>query len=647
MQAKSEIRRPKSDGQESHGFTLRAFGFRPSDFFRISAFGFRILLMCLVLGPWSFFTLPALAQLTTRDPLMSLMISQPRIELGAPVIPTASFDPPVVRPGELSIYRVTFNALEELIEWPSQLNSQPKLELRPGGHAQVLQMLGPFMEPRTTFNYRVRSSETGQFVVPEFTVNVYGKPVTVPAARLEVTSSPATPAPAAQQLYLEMPATNLFAGQSVQLRVMLPGSPQGGIHGLAQVQIIGDGFIAEPSAAHQRIEKRDIGGANLVTLIYETLITPIAAGKLSLFAQAYSLGDRFSGAVVLPSPAILPGSFPQYILLDSEPLQVRVNPLPQKGQLPGFTGAIGAFTLDPPKLTTNVARVGEPLQLAVKVQGNGNLVRLVAPPPPDSRQWQIFPAHTEGASAQPFGPGWATLNYTLVPLDEAARATPAIPFSFFDPQEGRYVDLTIPSVPVTVKAGAVAADVQPLFETSSGEPDSENEPQLSDLALGPGRAASLVPLQHRAWFPAMQLAPVAVFVGLWFWDRRRRYLEQHPMILIRRRARRTFRRQCRALRQAARAGDAPRFASAAVTAMRVACAPHFPAEPRALVGGDVLELLAENGSPDSSYRATEVIRRFFSVTDADRFATSPVSAQELLTLQPELNQVLERLEARL
>src|SRR5207244_13216729 len=118
----------------------------------------------------------------------------------------------------------------------------------------------------------------GRFFVPAITVNVYGEAVTVPAANLEVTSSPATSAPPAQQLYLEMPLTNLFAGQSVPLRVMLPGSPQGLVHGLAQVQIIGEGFIAEPSAAHQRIERREIAGANLVTLIYETLITPISSG---------------------------------------------------------------------------------------------------------------------------------------------------------------------------------------------------------------------------------------------------------------------------------------------------------------------------------------------------------------------------------
>jgi hypothetical protein len=149
------------------------------------------------------------------------------------------------------------------------------------------------------------------------------------------------------------------------------------------------------------------------------------------------------------------------------------------------------------------------------------------------------------------------------------------------------------------------------------------------------------------------------------------------------------------MRQAARAGDAEGFASAAVRAMRVACAPHYPAEPRALVGSDVLQVLAESScsaelqsavSPivhrqsvryfqapfdvvatgmlqtcdtadcksalhapelESKARTSEIVRRFFAVTDATRFDTETPKPQELLSLQSELESVLEELEARL
>ncbi len=669
---------------------------------------------CLEFGIWSFLgvwclefgvfigvlglmSLNVCAQPTTpplQDPLISLMASQPRLDIASVVTATAAFDPPVVGPDELSVYRVTFNALEQSIEWPepgekrsevrgqrseqtsdlrpptsalpSPLSSLPSpVRIRAGARGQILQTVGPFLEARTTFNYRVRSAGLGVYIVPEFIVNVYGKPVTVPAARLEVVSSPPLPrfpSPSdgegargrgAQQLVLEVPVTNLFAGQTAKVRVQLPGSQPGVVQGLAQMQLIGQGFVLDPSSA--RLNR---GGSNLGAFVYDATFMPIATGKLSVFAQAYMLGNNFGGPVVLPAPAIVPGG-PQYTLLDSEPVELEVRPLPREGQLPGFTGAIGSFALEPPRLATNILRVGEPVSLYVRVRGEGNLARLVPPPAPQAPFWQVFAGAADGASAQPSPPGFTTFVYTVIPLAEAARATPPIPFSCFDPNSGRYVDLTIPPVPVTVKPGTASADLQALLEPGSSDNDREKELNLKDLALSPGRAAgSLVPLQQHPWFPLVELSPAAAFIGLWGWDRRRRYLEEHPRILLRRRARRAFRRECRVLRQAARRGNAERFAAAAVNAMRLACATHYPAEPRALVGSDVLETLdptAVSQRADRACRAVAwseggdsvIVRRFFDVADASRFDTAPADATELLALQPELDRVLQQLEARL
>ncbi len=358
----------------------------------------------------------------------------------------------------------------------------------------------------------------------------------------------------------------------------------------------------------------------------------------------------------------IPGGPPRYTLLDSPPLEIEVRPLPREGQLPGFTGAIGTFTLDPPRLATNVLLAGEPVELIAAVRGEGNFSRLVAPPPPTAKDWQLFaadPSVTPGAAAPapaaPLAPprpgspqqGAATFHYTLIPLSEDARATPAIPFSYFDPTRAAYVDLTIPALPVKVKRGAMPADLAALRQAESASAESE-EAALSGLAAAPGRSAStLTPLQQQIWFPLAQIAPAAAFAGLWVWDRRRRYLERHPDVVLRRRALRALRRQWRTARHAARRGNAEEFAAAAVRAMQVGCAPHYPAEPRALVGSDVLDLLRSPGDGQSSGKTVQAVRRFFSITDASRFADSPAAFTELLSLQPELEEVLQKLEARL
>ena len=146
-----------------------------------------------------------------------------------------------------------------------------------------------------------------------------------------------------------------------------------------------------------------------------------------------------------------------------------------------------------------------------------------------------------------------------------------------------------------------------------------------------------------------KLAPAAALIALWLWDRRRRFLEQHPQILIRRRARRAFHREIRNAGRAAQAGDTREFASAAVNAMRVACAPHFPAEPRALVGSDVLALLRHTPGSYSSLpqKTADVVRRFFDTTDASKFAGKSADFTELLSMRPDLDLIFHELEARL
>jgi hypothetical protein len=457
-----------------------------------------------------------------------------------------------------------------------------------------------------------------------------------------------------------MDATNLYAGQSVRARVSYSAPTGGPAQGLMQVQFAGDGFVVDQSAVRQRFEARPrAGGGNALTYIYETTLTPLTAGKLSVFGQGFTSGSRFSGSIVISGPGSIQLGPPQYLLLDSDPLEIDVKPLPRKGELPGFTGAIGKFSLDSPGLEGNSLRVGDPVRLSVVVRSDNSAGRLVAPPPPKSPGWQIVTSPDAAVSSAPLGnpqprapgiqvgqlPASATFNYTLIPLNEKETNTPAIPFSYFDPARGAYMDLTIPAVSVTINPAATTADSQPMAKADSAEAPVEVEPGLSDLAAAPGLASnSLIPVQRRPWFPLLQAAPGAAFLGLWGWDRRRRYLEKHPDILLRRRARRALRRERHAMQQAARAGDACRFTTRAVEALRIACAPFYPAEPHALVGSDVLEQLPETGPVAN---ARPVVRRFFAAADAATFDANPAEAGALLAMQPEIEKVLAELEARL
>ncbi len=634
------LEQPKQGPGRSQGW--RAVGGAPCNFPLLP--GLLVLLASTAVLPAQPTPAAAPAQL---DPLMSLMLSQPPIDVSSPVGATTSFEPPVVKPGQDAVYRVTFNALEESVDWPAKLQAPTGLEVRAGAHGHVLVFGGATMQPRTTFNYHIRPSSTGRFIIPGFPVTVYGKPVPVPPALLEVADSPPPSVPPAPRLILKLATTNLYVGQALRANIITPPGAGPVSQGAVPLQIAGDGLLVDQSSYRQHYETRSRppGVVVLSSSSYELMVTPIRAGRLSAFAQGFFV-SRTAGPLVISGAGAVSGSWSPYTLLDSDPVEIQVRPLPREGQLPGFTGAVGAFGVEGPELSTNLVRVGDPVKLRVRVHGDGNLARLVPPPPPHSPDWQVFVSPPNNAVPQvPQALGYATFEFTLIPLTRDVHASPAIPYSCFDPTTGAYQDLTIPPATLQVLPGPAPGDLQAVAQANATLVSPEKEPVLSGLAPAPGvSVASLAPLQLRSWYPLLQLAPAGAFLGLWSWDRRRRFLEQHPEIVRRRRARRALGLERRALERAVRSGNAPEFAAHAVSAMRIAAAPHYPAEPRALVGADVLALLGES---ERAGRTGEVVRRFFSVTDATRFAAEPAAAGELLALQSDLDQVLRQLEERL
>jgi hypothetical protein len=185
----------------------------------------------------------------------------------------------------------------------------------------------------------------------------------------------------------------------------------------------------------------------------------------------------------------------------------------------------------------------------------------------------------------------------------------------------------------------------PIQLPASEEIETNAAPaKLTGLEATPGNTtASLKPLQTQSWFVVVQILPVAGFIALWRWDERRRFLEAHPEIVRRRRAKRDLRREKIKIRRAVAARDAESFVRHSVSAMQFAVAPHFPADARALVGADVLAQLPDahrNGS------AGETVQKIFAVADA-QFAIAMQTQTDVLALQPEAETVLKMLEERL
>jgi len=608
-------------------------------FYRSGAVMLLNLLSGLLMG------LSAQAQ-TNPDALSTLMLQQPSIDVDAPVVVDARFDPPTVPAGAVSTYRITLNAMNESVQLPPALPMPPGLELVAGGRGQLFLPSANKLIPRTTINYRASAKNPGNYIMPSFSLTAYGKSVIVPAARLTVTAAGVAAAPTSPTVLVELPHGNFYTGQAIPLKILLIDTGNNSVQGMTQLQIQGDAFMMDPLSIRQRRDITTSNGRSYIAIVAEVLVTPIRHGKNQLLAQVNAI---INPALFGPNPN--PALYMP--LVDSAPVTLDILPLPKEGELPGFTGGIGHFQLEPPKISPAEVRAGDPVTLTVIVKGDGNISRFTLPRPVSSALWQVFPptADAQVPSPSPFS-GMRGFSYTLIPLSDRLRATPAIPFAFFDPQKKSFIDITIPPVSLKVNPAPGGAQPQTLaLAPSSMDSGAENndeearQPIMTGLAETPGwRAWSYAPLQQRSWFIALQLLPACLLGGIWFWNRRRQYLALHPEVVRKRQAQRAFKANLRALKKSVTRQDAPQFVAAAIAAMRVICAPHSAANPSALVCEDVLNTLSpeERAGP----RGT-LIKSVFAAADKGHFSRQPATGATPLDLWPELEKTLSMLRQKL
>ena len=165
--------------------------------------------------------------------LIQLQVAQPGVDVSSPVSATAAFDPPMVRPGDKTLYRVNINATESSITWPDDLAAPEKLIFSPKARGMITEMQANSFRPLTAFVYEVQTTETGHFAVTNFSVDVSGVRVEIPAASLDVATNAS---PEIQpQLALQISDTNVFLGQPFRVQVMLPAGPGNQIEAVRSV----------------------------------------------------------------------------------------------------------------------------------------------------------------------------------------------------------------------------------------------------------------------------------------------------------------------------------------------------------------------------------------------------------------------------
>jgi hypothetical protein len=182
-------------------------------------------------------------------------------------------------------------------------------------------------------------------------------------------------------------------------------------------------------------------------------------------------------------------------------LAVRVLPLPEEGRPLEFTGAVGRFQVLADARPRELA-LGEGLELALEIAGEGNLASLGPP-----RLDRLAGFHLRGAIDSK-EPGVRRVTYHLAPRSAAVKEVPAIAFAFFDPEPpAGYRTVWTRPIPIEVRPPDAASPASSTQDSGSveapqgreGHPSATASSWIVPLALACGLAlAVLILLRARS-----------------------------------------------------------------------------------------------------------------------------------------------------
>jgi hypothetical protein len=462
--------------------------------------------------------------------------AQPALAQGQPPI-TASVDRNALTTDDTLTLTVVVNASSQQPPQP-QLPSLEGFAVVGSSTSSQLQIVNGVVSSSVAYAYRLQPLQTGALTIDPVEVTLDGQtystqPITVQVS--QGTGSPTQATGGAAGGTIEVPAqlgnNDLFvqavvdnpepyvgeqivytfrffeAANSALMPSILSGQPDYGPPALT-------GFWAEGDP-EQRSYRASINGRLYTVTELSSILFPTAAGELT----------------IEPARLTIPGSvFQRGGTMQTDPVTVNVKPLPA-GEPASFNGAVGRFDIQA-QVDAAETRVDEPITMKITLVGQGNISTLADPVWPQMDGWRIFEGDTAVNTTVQDGQvvGTRTYERVMIPTQAGESTIPAIEYSYFDPADEAYHEISTQPIPVTVTPGAAGAAGPAKPANAESGDDNATPPaaeETGELGLKPAPAVmrmAAAPVATEPWYWLLWAVPMAALAGGFAWRRRQRYL---------------------------------------------------------------------------------------------------------------------------
>ncbi|MBL7185155.1 MAG: protein BatD [Phycisphaerae bacterium] len=373
---------------------------------------------------------------------------------------------------------------------------------------------------RMIMSYSLRASEIGQIRLPSLTVVIDGKTYRTNPVNVNVVKPGTT-----DRLDIEMALSEqrCFAGQPVLLTVKFYYSADIRNSQFNVPALRSDAFYFEsPDVGNQQAEEYDLGtgatvlvsksneihnGRQSILITLRKILIPKTAGRIEIEPAVVST-DVAVGRVQSRS---LFGSQVRYqrFMVESEPLELTVLPLPEESKPAQFYGLVGRYTIEASATPTQVS-VGDPITLTIRI-GGGTYLKPVRWPAleqvPDLAA--NFKIPSQKASPAIAG-GVKVFTQTIRANNDNVTEIPSVPLAYFDAEKGKYatvqsepIKLDVAPTKILTNADLEGADFAPVNREVEAikkglSANYENLDVLKDMSFSP-LAALANPVYAAIW----------------------------------------------------------------------------------------------------------------------------------------------------
>jgi hypothetical protein len=305
----------------------------------------------------------------------------------------------------------------------------------------------------TVMTYTLTATRPGRLQIPSLTVEVDGKTYRTNPLSVNIIRPGTT-----DQLDLEVALSQqrCYVGQPVIMTVKFFISADVGNFQFNIPVFIGDDFyieepdVSDPQAKLYRLnagttvmvsQNRVVhNNKDSILLSFSKVLIPKRSGKIAIEPSSVSAAVAVGRTRSRDPFDSFFGGQTQYrrFMVNSEPVELEVLPLPEEGKPAQFYGLVGQYTISA-SATPRKVNVGDPITLTIKI-GGGKYLKPVQWPALEQLPSLAANFKIPSQKASPaIDNGFKVFTQTIRAKNDKVTEIPSIPLAYFDAEQGKYI----------------------------------------------------------------------------------------------------------------------------------------------------------------------------------------------------------------